>query len=499
MPRNWRNRRIAERLIVAPLLTLATAVLSGHGVIPRDTPVDRLVANLGKYIKEHPDEPEGYYRLGRVHTLALERKSGFVPAFSTRGELEVPAEGSWAHDNWTSRDESDAEHAKPTRDDLKAHLAEAVKSLNKAIELRPNVGKYRLTLACALEAGKPYRSEMECWPLCPRAEVLTPASEYDKEAVDWLHDQFFGIPAHPDRLDELLKRLHEPSAWQPSTRDVIVRLAYDARDRDVFKDAVKCIHEADWDQQVEDQFYTAMCLSLPADSRATEKPIWGGLEDWTSYEAAKDFLRVVEGRKPRSSDDIRLKTAKSTIKAFDELAPPQGITPIVLSFSSCRGIADLISPTSKVQFDLDGSGRSLRWGWVRPDTALLVWDPLATGSITSGRQLFGNASWWVLFENGYDALDALDDNRDGRLCGDELRGIALWFDRDGNGVSGSDEVVPIQAAGISSLATHASSVDEGCPMNPRGVALRDGRVLATFDWIARPNPTSPAIGANQSR
>jgi len=30
-------------------------------------------------------------------------------------------------------------------------------------------------------------------------------------------------------------------------------------------------------------------------------------------------------------------------------------------------------------------------------------------------------------------MDALDDNHDGWLTGNELHGLALWYDRNGNG------------------------------------------------------------------
>ena len=51
-----------------------------------------------------------------------------------------------------------------------------------------------------------------------------------------------------------------------------------------------------------------------------------------------------------------------------------------------------------------------------------------------GLQLFGSVTWWLFWEDGYAPLAALDDNHDGRLEGAELKGIAIWFDRNGNGV-----------------------------------------------------------------
>jgi hypothetical protein len=116
-----------------------------------------------------------------------------------------------------------------------------------------------------------------------------------------------------------------------------------------------------------------------------------------------------------------------------------------------------------------------------------VWDPLRTGRITSGRQLFGNATWWLLFADGYRALDTLDNDRDGYVSGGELTGLALWFDRDTNGVSEPGEVVPIEeaAAGrIRALGTRPDGLERGGPKHSRGLILNDGTAVPTYDWVA---------------
>ena len=80
--------------------------------------------------------------------------------------------------------------------------------------------------------------------------------------------------------------------------------------------------------------------------------------------------------------------------------------------------------------DLAGSGQAQPYTWVQPDTGILVWDPWSEGRIRSGRQLFGSVTFHMFWSDGYRALDALDDNRDGELRGNELKGLAAWFDRE---------------------------------------------------------------------
>ena len=137
-------------------------------------------------------------------------------------------------------------------------------------------------------------------------------------------------------------------------------------------------------------------------------------------------------------------------------------------------------------FDLDGTGGKTQWPWIKPTTGLLVWDPLSKGEVTSGRQLFGTVTWWLLFTNGYFALDTLDDDRDGSLSGAELRGISVWFDRNGNGRSEPGEVRPVGDFGVQAIRTQSAGSDHGMPTHPQGILLKNGTVIPTYDWLVSP-------------
>jgi hypothetical protein len=169
---------------------------------------------------------------------------------------------------------------------------------------------------------------------------------------------------------------------------------------------------------------------------------------------------------------------------------PRGpVTPIVFSLSKAGRLDDLLDNKRTVTFDLDGTGRSQTWPWVKPDTAILVWAPEAGRSspvVQSGRQLFGSVTWWIFWRDGYAALDALDDNRDGRLSGAELHGLAVWFDRNGDGVAEAGEVVPIEELGIDSIDVRRTGFDGESACNRGGLMMKDGRVLPTYDWVAHP-------------
>jgi hypothetical protein len=165
----------------------------------------------------------------------------------------------------------------------------------------------------------------------------------------------------------------------------------------------------------------------------------------------------------------------------------RAITPILMSLQPNLPFEQLVNPNFAVPFDLDGSGLRRPWGWITPRAAWLVFDPQQKGQITSGLQMFGSVTFWIFWRNGYDALSALDDNGDGRLTGDELRGLALWQDRNGDGICDPGEVRPVADWGITAIECGGHTNQTGVLCNPRGVRLRDGTTRATYDWIA-PSP-----------
>lgn len=485
MPRHANANPSRSRILAACLASACVASALGHGMIPRDAPVERLIENISEQLKKHPDDPEWYYRLGRVHMLALERKSNFIPSWSH--DLSRVVEGSWA----SERRLRDGDPNPPaTREDLERHLSEAITNLNKAITLRPLEPRFRLTLACTLEAGATYRTASTPWPLPP--ELDKPTAETLERELSNARSLVRASVKSDEAKGRLLDQLRQGNTEHARNRDIIVSAARDAVADPACAGVVDEVQRTDWLSLTEELFFGAMCYALPTDGKATEKPIWGGMDDWVAYEAANDFVRIIEARTPRDSDQIRLKVAKATIKAFDELPHPNAITPIVFSLMDAP-LSKLTSATAS-SFDLEGTGRPQQWQWLTPDTGLLVWDPSHTGMISSGTQLFGSVSWWLFFDNGYQALACLDDNHNGELVGPELKGIAAWFDRNSNGVSDKGEVVPLAELNIEAISTNVTgTADDGrSPMSSQGLRMLDGRTLPTYDWIAETTPSTDA-------
>jgi len=229
-------------------------------------------------------------------------------------------------------------------------------------------------------------------------------------------------------------------------------------------------------------------------------------------EAIAEYRAVVERAWPKESTNTRtgIGTRYYTDEAVDYLVPlldrdkdraeidtlrarqktlrslPRAVTPLALRLSANRHACDPpIAPERRVRFDADGSGLREAWTWITSDAAWLVHDARQTGSITSALQLFGSVTFWLFWENGYHALAALDDDRDGELRGRELAELAVWQDLNSNGVSEPGEVRPLAAADIVALAVtgQRSGDPDVAAWARRGVQFRDGSWSATWDLV----------------
>lgn len=167
---------------------------------------------------------------------------------------------------------------------------------------------------------------------------------------------------------------------------------------------------------------------------------------------------------------------------------PRPVTPIAIPLRPGLRAVDLVDAKASVAFDADGSGLDQRWTWIAPDAGWLVYDAAPDGKIASGLQLFGNATFGLSWSNGYQALASLDDDGDGMLSGDELKHIAVWHDRNGDGRVQPGEKLSLASLGIVAIScrfetdrTHADRI----AWSRTGATLRDGSTLPTYDLILK--------------
>ncbi len=240
-----------------------------------------------------------------------------------------------------------------------------------------------------------------------------------------------------------------------------------------------------WRQEVDGEFTVRERAEwtwdqLRAGRNPFAKPSRGGLGPGVCFsDEIIGYLLKLLDPKADAKEIAQLEADRKHLRSM-----PRAVTPIVIPLTDRVALSELTDPSARVAFDLDGSGEKRRWGWITTNAAWLVFDHDGRGQITSGLQLFGNVTFWVFWRNGYEALASLDDDDDGFLRGEELQGLALWRDGNGNGLSEPGGVTAATALGVEALACRSDTGADGVPFNPQGVRLRDGRVRPSYDWFA---------------
>jgi hypothetical protein len=201
------------------------------------------------------------------------------------------------------------------------------------------------------------------------------------------------------------------------------------------------------------------------------------------------------------SDRDEIATLRARVQQINSMG--RAITPVAIPLEDGMSVDQMLSPSTRVRFDADGSGLPKSWTWISPKAGWLVYAPdRNTKPVTSALQLFGNVTFWLFWENGYHAMRALDDNHDGSLSGAELEGLAIWQDRNSNGADDPGEVRTLAAWGIVSLScAHVSTPDRAdyAAMSEAGVTFTDGRTRPTYDLLLYERPGRAAISQTFTR
>ncbi|HYG74573.1 MAG TPA: hypothetical protein VEK08_06170 [Planctomycetota bacterium] len=425
-----------------------------------EAPVDRLAANIAEYLKDKVGDPKGHYLLGRVHALAYAYKTDKLSAFGFSEQKEGDLPRLDDHYHHRGKDEPEIDAALRRR-----YLVIAVNSYREAIRLAPNTPLCHLGLASVLEMARGELADVELAPVFADTLKKPDSAAIDAKIAEIVQKSTYSNFEH--LFSDIIK---EGAHGVPVLRKLMQNPKFSA-------DCRKAL-ERIWINEAIQHYWLAYMLSIKKDIPERENY---ELSTPISQEAGEHYLKLVYQRGPTEFEEQRIPQIRRDISTLKR----RGIamTPIIFSETHVQPLDALLSPAI-VRFDMNGDGIEDEIPWVKPDTAILVWDPQQRGNITSGRQLFGSVTWWIFWRDGYEALSALDDNHDGELRGTELRGLAIWRDANSNGVSEAGEVMPVESTQIASLFTTSTTVVSpgNSPANPFGLKLKDGRALPTYDW-----------------
>jgi hypothetical protein len=204
----------------------------------------------------------------------------------------------------------------------------------------------------------------------------------------------------------------------------------------------------------------------------------GPQSEWEDHAVLTETAAHLMHLATSQSDRSKMERLRTRLEAS---RPIQYVTPIVVPMRDVA-FSQMVDEGSRVAFDFAGTGDRRAQGWLTPDAAWLVWDPEWRGDVRSGFDMIGQRTWSVFSSDGFEALRALDDNRDGELTGAELGGLSLWRDENRNGVSDAGEVIPVNIHGIAGLAVRGSATRPGLITAPNGVRFDNGQTRALHDW-----------------
>ena len=132
------------------------------------------------------------------------------------------------------------------------------------------------------------------------------------------------------------------------------------------------------------------------------------------------------------------------------------VCPIVLDLTG-NGL-ETVGLDAGVYFDMNNDGFATRTGWITPNNGFLVLDRTGSGTIDSGRELFGDQTLLkdgvTLANNGFQALAEFDI--DGRGVIDASTPIfpylRVWVDKNMDGITDPGELYTLPELGIEAIS-----------------------------------------------
>ena len=441
--------RLAAALLV-PLLAIVAGARPAAALYAEidleEVPIDRLVANMERRAAQNPQDADAQHQLARIHAMAYTSKRDSLIVVPGSSEL-------WSQPTHVPFLAQCHKEIEPRNLEAPAPVLEGVGE-----KARPPQPEKKLA-----DAGRWRGSHRGGEPKVQKTD------DPKKQA------------AAKEHLQKAIAHYKKAMELAPDNLTMALGLAW-VLDRSGDKDGAvagyRRVVQLGWEQEQK---------LLPKEVPGGGIQLGGGVgPDWQSVtsEAAGYLLPYLDA----AQDATEIATLKERVAKLMQVN--RAVTPLIIPLAAGSPVEDLVDSAARVRFDADGSGVRHEWSWITPKAGWLVIDRKGNGRVRSALQMFGNVSYWCFWRDGYQALSALDDNGDGELAGNELRGLAVWCDANSNGLSDPGEVRPLAAWGIVALSCQGTAASPQlrnvyCAWSPDGVRLQDGSVRATYDVLLK--------------
>lgn len=409
---------------------------SGIFMAPSPVPLTRIIQSTDDYLKKNPKDANAYYIKGRAYYLAFYNQATIVQAFERRtGGLPGIAP------QWMI---GDASYLLIQQEAQKR----ALKNLN-----------FESVSGLSGDDSRKFYKEMNKISDQLRKEKWKPKKLSKKEVEKYVsqsRENF--LKAIQLSKDNPLYYLGLASLYDQSLQF----------DKDLSSEITR--------EKMLNLYWKAFVMAKGKDESLKHRPP-SGIMSLVSFEAGKAYLKNV------GEDEKKRQTINEHLQKLEKL-PIGAITPLVITRPHIKRAEDYVVRNAPVTFDLNGNGFQEKWDWVTPETGVLVWDPLDTRRVISGRQLFGNYTFQIFWKDGFHAIDSLDVDRNNKISDIELNGISVWFDHNSDGISNVGEVTPIEELGIKSLSLDSIEFRDGMKVRMMGVKYLNGASGNLWDWIS---------------
>ena len=256
------------------LLVSASGIAEGCFAPPADVPVDRLITNVGAYIKDHPWEAQGFYTLARLHSLAFSYRRNKVYSYGdTLPNVDHPFHPAKGE-------------AKPgealTDAEAQAHLDAALKNFEQAIRLDGTKALFHNGLAYTLEAAA-FSSTAPPPGVLPQPATKDETAAMEKCVLQMKSDKVAEREAGVKALSEFGAKALTLIETQMKKNDADLRAQ------------LKSVVGALWMEKAIAEYLEAYRLAIGDDSKIGTIPLYG-INSLVSYEAGHKYIELTKAR-----------------------------------------------------------------------------------------------------------------------------------------------------------------------------------------------------------